>query len=182
MKLIVGLGNPGKKYFNTRHNIGFLCLDKYAHDHNLKFKKHRKFKAEVAEISGAILLKPQTYMNLSGFSVVKALDYYGIDKEDIFVIYDDLDLPTAKIRLRYQGSSGGHKGMMSLFDHLKTKEIKRLKFGIDRHPELDAKEYVLQPFYKVDLDEVLKSINTVSKIIDDFINDKPFNQIMTEYN
>ena len=182
MKLIVGLGNPGKKYFNTRHNIGFLCVDQFAHDHQLKFKKNRKFKAEIAELPGAILVKPQTYMNLSGFSVNKVSDYYQIDHEDILVIYDDLDLPTGKLRIRYQGSSGGHKGMISLFDHLKTKSLKRVKFGIDRHPEIEARDYVLQPFYKVDLDEVVKSIQTVSKIIRDFIDNKPFDQIMTEYN
>ncbi len=182
MKLIVGLGNPGKKYFNTRHNIGFLCVDHFVHKHKLIYKKQRKFKAEVAQTQGAIILKPQTYMNLSGVSVKAAMDYYHIDPNDVLIIYDDLDLPTAKLRIRYQGSSGGHKGMMSIFEQLHTKDLKRVKFGIDRHPELDAKDYVLQPFYKVELDDVLKSIQTVSNIIEDFINNTTFENIMTLYN
>ena len=182
MKLIVGLGNPGKKYFNTRHNIGFLCVDQAVHNHKLSFYKEKKFHAILAKHQNTLFVKPQTYMNLSGQSVKAVMDYYKIEPHDVLVIYDDLDLPTAKLRLRYTGSSGGHKGLQSIIDHLHTDELKRVKFGIDRSINIDAKDYVLQAFYKQELDEVIKSIKTVSLIIEDFIKELPFEQIMTKYN
>ncbi len=182
MKLIVGLGNPGRKYAKTRHNIGFLCLEAYAHEQNVTFKSKRKFSGEIAEVKGGLLLKPTTYMNLSGNSIQKVVNFYNIKPEDIMIIYDDLDLPTGKLRLRYKGGAGGHKGMLSTFSVLPTTEIKRIRFGIGRHDSLEVKDYVLSMFYKEEGDDVIKGINTVKRIIDDFLSDTDFLTIMNTYN
>ncbi len=182
MKLVVGLGNPGRKYAKTRHNIGFLCLEAYAHDHKLSFKSKRKFSGELAEVRGGLLLKPTTYMNLSGNSIQKVVNFYNIKPEDILVIYDDLDLPTGKLRLRYKGGAGGHKGMLSMFSVLPTETIKRVRFGIGRHERLDVKDYVLSTFYKEEGDDVIAGINTVKNIIDDFLAGTDFLTLMNQYN
>ena len=124
MKLIVGLGNPGKNYHNTRHNIGFMFLDEIANRENLKFKLDTKLKCELTELKinneKVILIKPQTYMNLSGQSVYAVCKYYNINLEDILVIQDDLDLELGKLRFRAKGTSGGHKGIQNIIDQ-KTK-------------------------------------------------------------
>src|SRR5699024_9468062 len=126
MKLIFGLGNPGKKYENTRHNIGFIALDRLAENLGLTFNR-TKFNAVYAEgnigTEKVSLAKPQTFMNLSGESVQAWIDYYDVTEEDIVVIYDDMDLPVGKIRLRVKGSSGGHNGMKSIIQHLGTQEF-----------------------------------------------------------
>ncbi|MFP4286218.1 MAG: aminoacyl-tRNA hydrolase [Candidatus Izemoplasmataceae bacterium] len=182
MKLIVGLGNPGKTYALTKHNIGFMCLDYYANQANLTFQLQKKFSGEIVKGSNFILLKPHTYMNLSGESVAKVASFYQIDPLDILVIYDDLDLPMAKLRLRYKGSDGGHKGIRSMQQHLGTKDLKRIKFGIDKHPFMDAKDYVLSKFNEEEMTHITQVIKTVKSIIDDFINDRDFIDIMTTYN
>src|SRR5690606_5529715 len=126
MKCIVGLGNPGKKYQSTRHNIGFMVIDELLSRQNLSLNKD-KFKGKYTQtiINGekVLLLEPQTYMNLSGESLRPLMDYYDIDVEDIIVIYDDLDLPTGKVRLRQKGGHGGHNGIRSIIDHLGTKDF-----------------------------------------------------------
>src|SRR5690554_4911931 len=115
MKLIVGLGNPGKKYQKTRHNVGFMVLDELAKRENLKFNLKQRFKGEVIattiENTSVLLLKPITFMNLSGESVLAVKQFYQISNDDILVIYDDLDLPSGKIRVKQRGSSAGHKGL-----------------------------------------------------------------------
>lgn len=135
MKCIVGLGNPGKKYDKTRHNAGFMVLDEWAERNNWSFSQ-KKFNGlyTMERIDGekVVLLKPQTYMNLSGESLRPLMDYYDLDVEDILVIYDDLDLPPGKIRLRKKGGHGGHNGIRSIIDHLGTKEFKRLRVGVGR--------------------------------------------------
>jgi PTH1 family peptidyl-tRNA hydrolase len=182
MKLIVGLGNPGKTYALTKHNIGFMCLDYYANQASLKFQNQKKFQGELVKGSNFVLLKPHTYMNLSGESVAKVASFYDIDPEDILVIYDDLDMPLAKLRLRYKGSDGGHRGIRSMQQHLGTNELKRIKFGIDRHPYMDPKDYVLSKFTDEELTKVNPEIKTVKSIIDDFINQMDFIDIMNRYN
>ncbi len=182
MKLIVGLGNPGKKYSRTRHNIGFMCLEAFAASNGVTFTYDKKFIGEVAKINQTFLLKPHTYMNLSGNSIGKIVDYYNIDPNDILIIYDDLDLPTAKLRIRYQGSDGGHKGMRSILPVLKTNAVKRIKFGIDNPTNTEVTNHVLSPFSKKEGDEVIESINTVKAIMEAFANDEPFNNIMNQYN
>jgi len=182
MKLVVGLGNPGKKYEQTKHNVGFMCLDYYANKSNSQFKFDRKFNGETLKIGNMLLLKPQTFMNLSGQSIRSVVDYYNIELEDILIIYDDLALPLGKLRLREQGSAGGHNGIKSIIEHLHTDEFKRIRVGIDSNPLIAAKDYVLGSFTKEDLETILSSVKTVKLIIEDFSNQKEFSNIMNIYN
>ncbi len=182
MKLIVGLGNPGKKYARTRHNIGFMCLEAYAHEHGAGFTYDKKFIGETARVENTLLLKPRTYMNLSGNSVGKVIDYYDIDPQDILIIYDDLDLPTAKLRLRFKGSAGGHRGLLSVLPAIGTDAVKRVKFGIDNPEDAVARNHVLSKFSKAEGDDVIESIDTVKRIIHDFIKDRDFLEMMNDYN
>ncbi len=182
MKLIVGLGNPGRKYARTRHNIGFLCVEAFASQHGLTFKRQKKVFGEVATYKNAILLKPKTYMNNSGNSVQSAMRYYDIDVDNLLVVYDDLDLPTGKLRLRPQGSAGGHKGVQSIIAHLGTDAFKRVRFGIGSPENADPRNYVLSRFHKEEGDEVIESINTVKEIIAKFAEGELFNAIMNTFN
>jgi PTH1 family peptidyl-tRNA hydrolase len=149
VKLIVGLGNPGRKYAGNRHNVGFQCLDRLAEVRGLSFGR-RKHKALLAQGKTAdlkiILAKPQTFMNLSGEAVERLVRFYKVPREDILVIYDDLDLPLGKIRLRPEGGSGGHKGMKSVIEHLGTNGFPRLRVGIGRPAHGDPVDYVLDDF------------------------------------
>lgn len=149
--MIVGLGNPGSKYARHRHNIGFRVVDSLAGVHHLDFSRRKGGKAHVAE--GQIgkrsvhLVKPQTFMNLSGQAVGRLSRAYEIPPAQILVVYDDLDLPLGRLRLRPEGGSGGHKGMRSIIDTLGTQAFPRLRVGIDRPPgRMDPADYVLQPF------------------------------------
>ena len=149
--LIVGLGNPGDEYAKHRHNIGFQIVDALARGHGLAFARHKEAKARVAEgvIAGrpVLLAKPQTFMNLSGKSVARLGRSKEIPPERILVVYDDLDVPLGRLRLRPGGGSGGHKGMRSIIDLLGTQEFPRLRVGIDRPAGgMDPADYVLQPF------------------------------------
>ena len=148
MKCIIGLGNPGKSYEKTRHNIGFMVLDAIAKELKIDFKS--KFKAEIAQINhqgkALLLVKPQTYMNLSGESVRLIKDYYKLNDDDLLVVYDDLDLPVGKLRLREKGSSGGHNGIKSIHQHLGHSEFKRLRIGIDNNKLIPTADYVLGKF------------------------------------
>jgi PTH1 family peptidyl-tRNA hydrolase len=149
VKLIVGLGNPGQKYANNRHNVGFQCLDRLAEAWGLSFSR-RKHKALLAqgEIAGlaVILAKPQTFMNLSGVAVERLARFYKVPLQSILVIYDDLDLPLGRIRLRPEGGSGGHKGMKSIIEYLGSKGFPRLRMGIGRPTHGDPVDYVLDDF------------------------------------
>ncbi|OPX88676.1 MAG: Peptidyl-tRNA hydrolase [Pelotomaculum sp. PtaB.Bin104] len=151
MKLIVGLGNPGREYAQTRHNIGFMVIDRLA----LKFKvsvDKKMFKALIGQgqIDGekVVLVKPQTYMNLSGEAVSALLNWFKLNVSDLLVIYDDLDLPAGKMRIRSGGGSGGHKGMQSIIQMLGTESFPRLRIGIGRPPEpgFETAGYVLGHF------------------------------------
>ena len=130
MKLIVGLGNIGKEYDETRHNAGFMTIDRFAEKHALEFNK-QKFDAMIADgiINGkkVILAKPTTYMNESGRSVRQIVDFYKLDPEDVLVVHDDMDLATGRLRLRQKGSAGGHNGIKSIIAHLGTEKFKRLR-------------------------------------------------------
>jgi peptidyl-tRNA hydrolase, PTH1 family len=146
MKLIVGLGNPGKKYEQTRHNTGFLVIDNLAKKLNTQFsqtKFHSLYTVVVYNNEQVMLLKPQTYMNLSGEAVSAAVRFFKIKHEDILVIIDDLDLPVGKIRVRAGGSAGGQKGLKSVMDHLSDTNIPRLRVGIGKNPLIDTVDYVL---------------------------------------
>ncbi|HEY8908839.1 MAG TPA: aminoacyl-tRNA hydrolase [Desulfosporosinus sp.] len=161
MKVIVGLGNPGPQYAETRHNIGFLLVDLLAESYKLAF--HSKFQGLWAEgnIEGErfLLLKPQTFMNLSGRSVRELTNFYKIPGENLLIVHDDMDLALGKIRLRDQGSAGGHNGIKSILAELGTEKFWRLKLGVGRPPrEWDPARYVLSSFAEdeiTQLDEVL---------------------------
>ena len=150
MKMIVGLGNPGSRYQHNRHNVGFQIVDELAAAHDLSFDK-RQFKAKIA--SGwireqrVLLVKPQTFMNASGEAVQPLVAYYKIELEDLIVVYDDLDLPVGKLRLRPFGGAGGHNGMKSIIQRLGSNQFPRLRVGIGRPPgRMDPADYVLQDF------------------------------------
>ena len=150
-KLIVGLGNPGEGYASHRHNIGFRVVDALARAHRLSFSRQKGFQARVAEgrIEGqrAILTKPQTFMNLSGRAVGRLVRARGIELDRLLVVYDDLDLPLGRLRLRPEGGAGGHKGMRSISDTLGSQAFPRLRVGIGRPPgQMDPADYVLRPF------------------------------------
>lgn len=184
MKLIVGIGNPGKEYENTRHNVGFMALDAIADHHNVSFDE-TKFKSLYTSIrikqEKVILMKPQTYVNLSGTAVISMMNFYNIDKEDILVIYDDLALDTGKLRVRFKGSGGGHNGMKNIIDYLKTQEIKRVRIGIDNNPLFNQADYVLGRFTKEDLKVLEKSFDKMKTIPEDFVN-LSFSDFMNKYN
>ena len=149
--LIVGLGNPGREYALHRHNVGFRVLDVLAHDQGLTFVRHKEARARVAEgcLAGraVVLAKPQTFMNLSGKAVARLSRLYKIPPQCILVVYDDLDLPLGRLRLRPEGGSGGHKGVRSIIDLLGNQSFPRLRVGIGRPPgNVEAADYVLQPF------------------------------------
>jgi PTH1 family peptidyl-tRNA hydrolase len=181
-KLVVGLGNPGRKYKNSKHNIGFMAVDHYAKNKKLKLKRKTTFNGEICEYGDLILLKPLTYMNLSGLSVRKVIDYYKIDLDNVLIIYDDVDLPFSKLRLRYQGGAGGHNGLKSIIDHLNSQQFNRIRFGIDKSDRIDMKDYVLSDFSKTELKALSDVLITIDTIIDDFKTDMDFNDIMTKYN
>jgi len=148
-KLIVGLGNPGRKYAHNRHNVGFWCLDRLAQAHGLSFTRRRaKASLALGKIAdvGVVLAKPLTYMNLSGQAVGQLVSFYKLPLEGILVICDDLDLPPGTIRLRPEGGSGGHKGMHSIIEALGSQAFPRLRVGIGRPPGNDAVSYVLSDF------------------------------------
>ena len=182
MKLIVGLGNPGKKYENTKHNIGFICLDKYASDNSLKFKMENKFRGESLKEGNLILLKPHTFMNLSGESIRLVMDYYNIDVKDVLIIYDDLALPLGKLRLREKGSPGGHNGVKSIVSHMGTQEFQRVRIGIDSNPLIETKNYVLGKFSKEEEKTLEEALPKVSEIINEFKSNTSFTLIMNQFN
>lgn len=182
MRVVVGLGNPGTTYERTKHNIGFQCLDYYANKRNITFRFDRKFNAETAKLSNLILVKPHTYMNRSGESVRRVLDYFDVAIEDVMVIYDDLSLPLGRQRLREQGGAGGHNGIKSIIEHLGTSEFKRVRIGIDNNPLIPAKDYVLGKFSDAELDLVLEAAKGTVAIIDQFQEGRSFPLIMNEFN
>lgn len=159
MKIIAGLGNPTKEYEGTRHNIGFSVIDKLADKYNISMneKKHKAICGKgMIEGEKVILLKPQTYMNLSGESVVDAVNFYKVDsEEDVIIIYDDIDLDVGKLRIRVKGSAGGHNGMKNIIAHLGTQVFPRIRVGVGAKPkDWDLADYVLGRFPKEELPEI----------------------------
>ena len=150
MKLIAGLGNPGREYFHTRHNAGFRALDVIAEKMGVDIteKKHKGLLAKgIYAGQKVLLLKPLTYMNLSGESLRAAMDYYRMEKEDIVLLYDDISLPPGQLRIRTKGSAGGHNGIKSVISHLGSNEFLRIKIGIgEKPPRMDLADYVLSVF------------------------------------
>ncbi|MBQ9983999.1 MAG: aminoacyl-tRNA hydrolase [Lachnospiraceae bacterium] len=152
MKLIVGLGNPTAKYDKTRHNVGFEVIDRLADEYNIAVDtaKHKGFYGK-GKIEGqsVILLKPMTYMNLSGESVIAVSNYFKVDASDIIVVYDDINLDVGRLRIREKGSAGGHNGIKNIIAHLNTDAFPRVRVGVGmKPPKMDLADYVLSHFTK----------------------------------
>ena len=158
MKLVVGLGNPGREYKNTRHNIGFMVLDYYLGKVAWKNKMESNFYSTTINNEEVIFIKPLTYMNLSGMAVSKVVKFYKIKMEDILIIQDDLDLKIGTYKIKKNSSSGGHNGIKSIISELNSEEFGRLKIGIDKNATIPVDKYVLSSFTKFQtwfLDEIL---------------------------
>lgn len=166
MKLIAGLGNIGNKYTFTRHNAGFMLADSLALNNELQFHENSRLKCFMTNLRNGtddfLIIKPTTFMNLSGEAVRAVMDYYKIPVEDILIVYDDIALDLGRIRFRANGSDGGHNGIKSIIQHLGTQDFARLKIGIGPQPNLPSEVFVLQNFSKEELD-VLKDTLTIAK-------------------
>ena len=167
IKLIVGLGNPGRKYEKTRHNIGFLVLDRLAADHGVEMVNHLRWRAHVAKVAGqgAIMIKPQTFMNESGQSVGAALRFYKWQPEQVLVVYDDVSLPFGSLRYRASGSAGGHNGMKSIISHLGSDRFPRLKIGIGGAKPGGMVGHVLGEFSTDERNELENTLATAAEAV-----------------
>ena len=185
MKLVVGLGNPGKEYVNTRHNIGYSFVDYYLDkkfgDVNWTKKFDGKYTQVIVDKEKVVFLKPETFMNLSGNSVRKIVDYFDISIDDILVISDDLDLLVGNFKLKSYGSCGGHNGLRDIENKLGTNEYKRLKIGISNDKTSDTKDYVLGKFSKEEKDGYQDLFNKLCDVLDDYFK-LPFSDLMSKYN
>ena len=185
MKLIVGLGNPGKKYENTRHNTGFAVIDRTLAKLNAELDKN-KFNADYTMINRngekIYILKPLTYMNLSGEAVAPFMKYFGIEPEDLVVVHDDLDLPVGKIRLRQSGSCGGQNGMRNIIDLLGDSNIKRVRVGIGKDPLIPVVDYVLGKTKKEDLEVYNQALDKASDALIYWLDHDDFSKVMSNFN
>lgn len=185
MKLIVGLGNPGKEYDKTRHNIGFMVVDNYISKKGINDNWKKKFNGLYLEtnINGekVIFVKPQSYMNLSGGVVSQFVKFYKFNVDDILVISDDLDLLTGNYKLKANGSCGGHNGLRDIEKCLSTSEYKRLKVGISKSNDVDTKDYVLGKVSDEDSMIYANLFVTLVDVIDDYFK-LPFGDLMSKYN
>jgi PTH1 family peptidyl-tRNA hydrolase len=184
MKLIIGLGNPGKKYEKTRHNMGFMVLDLFSEMAKIDVDKEifngllgrgKVFDQDV------LLFKPTTYMNLSGTAVTQVAHFFKVPTEDIVVVYDDLALPVGDIRLREKGSSGGQKGMQNIIDILKTDQIKRIRIGIGQSTYADTADYVLGKPLKEEMPLIEEAIKQACEAIKEILKSN-FNKAMSKFN
>ena len=186
-KLIVGLGNPGSKYHETKHNVGFMLIDQLAKKQNVTFTHDKIFQAELASffLNGEKIyfIKPTTFMNASGLAVRAFLAYYNLTVEDLIVIYDDLDMEVGKIRFRQKGSAGGHNGIKSIIKEIGTQEFDRIKIGIGRPKDkMTVVNYVLGKFDKEDEITILNTLDKVDKAVNYYLQTKNFEQTMQKFN
>ena len=188
MKLFVGLGNPGKEYEWTRHNMGFVTLDKFAEMANGSFD-HSDFKGQYGIIKNPLfsepilILKPQTFMNLSGTCVRPLADFYKLTPSDIIVVYDDMAIEEGSIRLRLDGSSGGHKGMQNIIDMFSSNQFRRIRVGIGEPPSKDSVNYVLGKPKGDSYDALNFATDNAAKALRDIaMDDSNFSKIMSKYN
>ena len=185
MRIIVGLGNPGKQYEKTRHNTGFLVIDKLLEKLNVSLDEemfnafYTVYRHKREKI---IIVKPQTYMNLSGEAVCALMRYFKLTPDDLVVVHDDLDLPVGKIRLRTKGSSGGQKGMGNIIDLLHSQEIKRIRVGIANNKLIDTKDYVLGKISKEEYPAFEESINKAADALLYYLDEKDFQKVMCKFN
>lgn len=169
MKLIIGLGNVGAKYVFTRHNMGFMLVDKIALDNGAEFRENTKLKSLITKFykdgEDYMLVKPTTYMNLSGEAMRAVIDYYKIDPKDMIIVYDDLSLDLGRMRFRPTGSDGGHNGIKSIIKHLGSKDFMRLKIGIGPQPPIPAEVFVLQNFDKESLEKLKETLSRAEEAV-----------------
>ena len=176
MKLIIGLGNIGAEYHYTRHNVGFLCLDKWATSHKRKFSNDKLY--SYASYPDAVLIKPATYMNRSGLALDHALKRWKPD--EVLAVYDDIELPLAELRIRNGGGDGGHNGVKSLLDVVASDDLKRIRVGIGKPEQQDVTDYVLLPFEPVEAVQIAKTSELVAGFLDIFCRSN-FNALLNEY-
>ena len=184
--LVVGLGNPGDKYDNTRHNVGFAAIDQLAEELRVPVQK-LKYRAltNTVELGGAkvLLMKPITYMNLSGEAVGEAARFFKIPADHVLVLSDDVSLPVGKLRIRKGGSAGGHNGLKSIIQHLGTDQFPRVKIGVGEkpHPDYDMADWVLGKFAGEDLKTITQAIQRAGKAAECYIHDGP-DRAMNRFN
>lgn len=184
--MIVGLGNPGKKYEFTRHNAGFLCADLFAEKNSFKIDR-LKFKALLADVKikghRCLFMKPQTFMNLSGEAVREAASFYKIPPEKIVVVFDDVSLDIGRMRIRRKGSDGGHNGIKSIIYHLSSNEFPRIKIGVGQkpHPDYDLADWVVKPFSNSELKDLRSCCDNACSALELIIEGK-IDDAMSKYN
>ena len=175
MRLITGLGNPGKEYAETRHNIGFRCINHLAKKHRIDVKQNQcQAQVGTGAVDGTdvLLAKPKTYMNLSGKSVKSLMERYKVPPQDLVIIHDDLDIPLGRIRLYAGGSAGGHRGVESIYAQVGTRDLVRVRVGIGRPPEhMDPVEYVLSEFLPSEAELVNKVIRLVGEAVESLLKE-----------
>ncbi|NVY96313.1 aminoacyl-tRNA hydrolase [Lactobacillus sp. DCY120] len=185
MKAIFGLGNPGRQYEQTKHNLGFMTIDQIAAHYEVQLTK-QEFSAQDVRFryqgETIYLVKPLTFMNSSGAAVRQLMGYYQIQPEEILVIQDDLDLPLGKVRLRAQGSAGGHNGIKSIIAATGTKSFKRIKIGIAHPQKQTVVDWVLKPFTSEQLPVITSGITQASLAVQDWIEHDDFSQTMNRFN
>jgi PTH1 family peptidyl-tRNA hydrolase len=164
IRLIAGLGNPGREYQRTRHNVGFVVLDRLAADAQLRWDYSEKWSAGWAK-SDVIMVKPATFMNRSGEAVAAIANFYKIPPAEVLVVLDDLALPLGRLRLRTQGSSGGHNGLESVIEHFGTEAVPRLRVGIGAAPSHGAVDYVLGRFFEEEQPVLDAAINRAAEAV-----------------
>lgn len=185
MRIIVGLGNPEKKYEKTRHNSGFYVIDKLLKKLNIELDEemcnafYTVYRHKREKI---LIVKPQTYMNLSGEAVLGLMNYFKIDTDNLIVIYDDMDLPIGKIRLREKGSSAGQKGMGNIIDLLNTQNIKRIRVGISKDNKIETKDYVLGKISKEEFPLYDEAAEKAADALIYYLDEKDFSKVMNKYN
>ncbi|HEN6439433.1 TPA: aminoacyl-tRNA hydrolase [Streptococcus agalactiae] len=187
VKMIVGLGNPGSKYNDTKHNIGFMSIDRIVKNLDVNFTEDKNFKAEIGSdfINGEKIyfIKPTTFMNNSGIAVKALLTYYNISIKDMIIIYDDLDMEVGKIRFRQKGSAGGHNGIKSIIAHLGTQEFDRIKVGIGRpNGRMTVINHVLGKFDKNDEIMISNTLDKVDNAVKYYLQTNDFQKTMQKYN
>ena len=185
MKVIIGLGNPGPQYVQTRHNVGFMAVEELARRHGAS-KPRIKFEAEIAEVpvgsEKMLLVAPQTYMNRSGRTARKIVDFYELTPGDLLVICDDMNLDSGRIRLRPAGSAGGQKGLVDIISHLGTQEFPRLRIGIGRPPgEMTATNYVLGRFSKREAEDIEAAVRKSADAAETWVREG-ISAAMSRYN
>lgn len=185
MKMIVGLGNIGRQYAQTRHNVGFMIVDELASKLNVTFQTS-KFEAQVATAfqdgKKILLVKPATYMNDSGRAVGPLMSYYNVDPADLLVIHDDLDLPLGKVRLKQKGSTGGHNGIKSIISHVGDQHFKRVKVGIDHPQKMSVVDYVLGKFTPAEVAKFDDAKITALAAVEAWLANDDFAAVMNQYN